>query len=90
MCRLMSTVCDKLHVDVEKVVHSPVFLVHLVRESMSFDQSIREAHMYQAYISDDDWEGCFDGLMRKGEVLTSWVEAERSCKSAFCLYTELY
>ncbi|KAK9761617.1 hypothetical protein K7432_013353 [Basidiobolus ranarum] len=74
---LLLAVEAKLKRDMKKLIKNPQYLAHTVRETLEFDQAIRELHFY-CERDGSDWKGCVNVFTEQKSTFDAWLNAEKA------------
>ncbi|CAI2172787.1 4940_t:CDS:10 [Funneliformis geosporum] len=73
---LLVAVTRKLNNSVPKLLNSPQVFSHTVFETLQFDQTLRELHMYTPS-GQKEWKGCVEVFVGKKEWFKAWLKVEK-------------
>ena len=60
------------------LLNSPQVFSHTVFETLQFDQTLRELHMYTPP-GQKEWKGCVEVFVGKKEWFKAWLKVEKDC-----------
>uniref|UniRef100_U9SWH9 Uncharacterized protein n=1 Tax=Rhizophagus irregularis (strain DAOM 181602 / DAOM 197198 / MUCL 43194) TaxID=747089 RepID=U9SWH9_RHIID len=86
---LLVAVTRKLNNSVPTLLNSPQIFSHTVFETLQFDQTLRELHMYTPP-GQDEWGGCVEVFTGKKEWFKAWLKVEKTCMYISVLMTKSY
>ncbi|CAG8436951.1 13894_t:CDS:10 [Rhizophagus irregularis] len=78
---LLVAVTRKLNNSVPTLLNSPQIFSHTVFETLQFDQTLRELHMYTPP-GQDEWGGCVEVFTGKKEWFKAWLKVEKTFAEA--------
>ncbi|ORX98575.1 hypothetical protein K493DRAFT_406540 [Basidiobolus meristosporus CBS 931.73] len=78
---LLTAVESKLRRDTKKLLKNPQYLAHTVRETLEFDQALRELHFY-CERDGSDWKGCVGVFTENKNTFDAWINAEKAFAEA--------
>ncbi|RHZ68896.1 hypothetical protein Glove_292g60 [Diversispora epigaea] len=73
---LLDAVIGKLSNDAPTLLNSSQVFSHTVFETLQFDQTLRELHMYICP-GEKEWKGCVDVFTGKKEWFKAWLKVEK-------------
>ncbi|KAI8909448.1 TIP-1 family-domain-containing protein [Powellomyces hirtus] len=71
---LLVAVMHKLRIDAPKLLLEPRLFSHAVKETLAFDKSLREVHLYVQ--PKGNWKGCASIFTEKTEWFQQWIAME--------------
>ncbi|CAG8727016.1 937_t:CDS:2, partial [Acaulospora morrowiae] len=78
---LLVAVIRKLNNNAPTLLNSPQVFSHTVFETLQFDQTLRELHMYVPP-GEKEWKGCVDVFTGKKEWFKAWLKVEKEFAEA--------
>ncbi|RIA95802.1 TIP-1 family-domain-containing protein [Glomus cerebriforme] len=78
---LLVVVTRKLNNSVPTLLNSPQVFSHTVFETLQFDQTLRELHMYTPP-GQTEWKGCVEVFTGKKEWFKAWLKVEKAFAEA--------
>ncbi|CAG8770430.1 3508_t:CDS:10 [Cetraspora pellucida] len=78
---LLVAVTKKLSQSVPTLLKSPQVFSHTVFETLQFDQTLRELHMYVPP-GQSEWKGCVEVFTGKKETFKAWLKVEKEFAEA--------
>ncbi|KND02587.1 uncharacterized protein SPPG_03044 [Spizellomyces punctatus DAOM BR117] len=71
---MVAAVTHKLRVDAPKLLREPLLLSHTIKETLAFDNALREIHLYGD--SGTGWKGCVSVFTEQPQWFQEWLSME--------------